>query len=158
MRRARLVLILIATAAAVWSVTANAGFGRSYATFSDSATGSAQVSASANFVPAQCQTIGATLSSWNVINGTAGNDTLVGTNGNDLIFGLAGNDSISGGNGTDCLVGGDDSDTILGNNAGDVLLGGNGNDGLNGGNGVDTCDGGDDTDTAINCETILNVP
>ena len=37
----------------------------------------------------------------NVINGTAGNDSLVGTAGVDTINGLAGNDTIGGGLGAD---------------------------------------------------------
>lgn len=128
------------------------------ATFTDQATGNATAKAATNFVPVACRTIGPTLASWNIIKGTAANDTITGTAGNDLIFGLAGNDTITGANQADCLVGGDGSDTLSGGNQGDVLLGGNGNDALNGGNQTDTCDGGADTDTAVSCEIILNVP
>ena len=58
----------------------------------------------------------------NVINGTAGNDTLNGTAGADTINGLAGNDTINGQGGNDIIDGG------LGN---DSLTGGAGNDRFN---------------------------
>src|SRR5260221_3259054 len=46
-----------------------------------------------------------------VINGTAGNDSLVGTAGNDTINGFGGNDTIQGGAGDDSISGGDGIDT-----------------------------------------------
>ena len=58
----------------------------------------------------------------NVINGTAGNDTLNGTAAADTINGLAGNDTINGQGGNDIIDGG------LGN---DTLTGGAGNDQFN---------------------------
>jgi serralysin len=57
-----------------------------------------------------------------VINGTAGNDSLVGGSGNDTINGLAGNDT---------------------------LMGNAGNDSLDGGAGVDSLDGGSGDDTYV---------
>jgi Ca2+-binding RTX toxin-like protein len=47
-----------------------------------------------------------------VINGTAGNDSLVGTSGNDTINGLAGNDTIDPNGGNDVIDGGTGSDSV----------------------------------------------
>jgi Ca2+-binding RTX toxin-like protein len=47
-----------------------------------------------------------------LINGTAGNDSLIGTSGNDEINGLAGNDILYGGSGNDTVNGYDGDDTI----------------------------------------------
>ncbi|MEO6198061.1 MAG: hypothetical protein ABIP58_08140, partial [Dehalococcoidia bacterium] len=105
-----------------------------YSTFNDSATGSQQVKATANFVPTACQGIHSTLAGWNIIKGNNANNSLNGTNGDDLIWGLGGDDTITGGGGADCIVGGDGTDTLSGGNQNDVLLGGSGNDGLNGDN------------------------
>ena len=65
-----------------------------------------------------------------VINGTAGDDSLVGTAGNDTISGLGGNDTvrgltgadfIDGGTGLDILDGGTENDTLIGDNAQDEV-------------------------------------
>ena len=48
-----------------------------------------------------------------VINGTAGNDTLVGTASNDTLYGLAGNDKATGGYGNDTIDGGLGLDTAM---------------------------------------------
>jgi Ca2+-binding RTX toxin-like protein len=63
-----------------------------------------------------------------VINGTAGNDSLVGG---------AGNDSMQGGAGADTMLGGAGNDAIGGNDGNDRIEGGTGNDTLNGGSGQD---------------------
>ncbi len=68
-----------------------------------------------------------------VVNGTAGDDTLVGTAMNDTLRGLAGNDTLSGGRGTDILEGGDGHDVLVAGmtasgSTNTVLLGGAGND------------------------------
>lgn len=49
----------------------------------------------------------------NVINGGAGNDTIVGTTGIDVIDGGAGNDTITGGANNDVLNGGSGTDTLV---------------------------------------------
>ena len=79
----------------------------------------------------------------NVINGTAGDDTLNGTSAADLIDGLEGNDTIFGDSGNDWLVGylgndiidgGAGDDTIYGSDSAgssaeaDTMIGGDGND------------------------------
>ncbi len=97
-------------------------------------------------------------STYNVIRGTAGDDSLVGTSAADLIFALAGNDVISAGGGNDCVIAGDGDDVviggdgadILGGNAGDdVVRGQDGDDLLDGGEGSDVIDGGDGSDSCV---------
>ncbi len=58
----------------------------------------------------------------NVINGTAGNDTLIGTGGNDLISSGAGNDSLSGGAGDDTLASGAGTNRIDAGAGNDTIL------------------------------------
>src|SRR5438105_4673990 len=70
--------------------------------------------------------------SGNVINGTAGNDSLVGTSGPDSISGFGGDDTIDGLAGNDTLDGGDGNDNIVGREGLDLLIGGAGNDTLDG--------------------------
>ncbi len=97
------------------------------------------------------KTCGNVHSSYNIIEGTDGDDVLEGTDGNDLIFGLAGNDLISGGDGNDCIFGGlgadiisgdSGDDTINGNSGNDVLRGQSGDDVLYSHSGSDVVDGG----------------
>ncbi len=83
----------------------------------------------------------------NLINGTAGNDTLTGTVNADIIRGLAGDDTIRGGDGDDDISGGDGKDQLYGDNGNDNIFGGNGKDTLNGGAGNDTLTGGANGDT-----------
>jgi Ca2+-binding RTX toxin-like protein len=155
MRRARLIAVFAACVAIACGAVAHGQFSGTYATFTDSATGSTTVTADTNFVPSLCRATHSTLADWNIIKGTNAGETLNGTNGDDLIWGLGGDDTISGGNGADCIVGGDGNDTLNGQNQADILIGGNGNDGLNGGNQTDTCEGGDGTDTFSSCEVII---
>ena len=54
----------------------------------------------------------------NVINGTAGADTLIGTAGVDTINGLGGNDTIDGGLGADTMAGGPGHDRYVVDNIG----------------------------------------
>jgi len=91
-----------------------------------------------------------------VLNGMAGNDTLVGSFTDDVILGGQGNDVINGGTGNDRLYGGgiDDSlssgsDTILGGDGDDFIFGGDGNDILNGGSDNDTISGGLGSDVLV---------
>lgn len=92
----------------------------------------------------------------NIVNGTAGNDTLAGTIGDDVIHGGSGNDRIVASNGNDHVFGGDGADILSGEAGSDTLEGGTGNDVLYGGGGNDLLfgqdgddglvgDGGDDT-------------
>jgi Ca2+-binding RTX toxin-like protein len=80
------------------------------------------------------------------INGLAGNDTITSGNGNNTINGGAGNDTLTGGTGNDTLNGGDGDDTITGGDGDDTLTGSAGNDIMNGGDGVDNLNGGLGTD------------
>jgi trimeric autotransporter adhesin len=85
-------------------------------------------------VAADFNVIGEAGGGGNVINGTAGNDTLIGTPDDDTINGLGGNDSLFGNEGADSLDGGDGNDTLdawtfgSGDLATDTLNGGLGND------------------------------
>lgn len=57
-----------------------------------------------------------------LIDGGAGNDTLIGSAGADTLSGNNGNDSLSGGGGVDRLAGGLGSDTLEGGAAGDRFI------------------------------------
>ncbi|MCV0431286.1 6-bladed beta-propeller [Nitrosopumilus sp.] len=115
-------------------------------------------------------TCGHNPSTYNLIEGTSGDDVISGTDGDDLIFGMGGNDLISGGLGNDCIFGGsgDDiisgnegDDTIKGNSGHDILKGNSGNDLIYANSGSDVMDGGEsfdrchvdsDKDLTLNCE------
>lgn len=58
----------------------------------------------------------------NVIQGTAGNDTLTGTSGSDMLIGLQGNDSLNGGLGADRMLGGLGNDTYVVDTHWDVVV------------------------------------
>src|SRR5262245_17674857 len=64
----------------------------------------------------------------NVLNGTAGNDTIDGRDGDDKIFGKGGADDLKGGRGDDKISGGDGNDLIDGARGDDTMDGGTGND------------------------------
>ena len=84
-------------------------------------------------------------SSGQVLNGTAGNDTLSGGSGDDTINGLGGDDHLSGNAGNDRIDGGAGNDVIFGDRGADYLVGGDGNDSLGGGGddvSPDSMDGG----------------
>jgi Ca2+-binding RTX toxin-like protein len=93
-----------------------------------------------------------TLATTQVINGTAGNDTLVGTAGNDMIFGYAGNDEINGGGGDDCIVGGSGDDELIGAEGDDIIFGGAGDDRIHGKVGDDNIYAEDGADVVFGCE------
>lgn len=60
----------------------------------------------------------------NVFFGGAGNDALLaGFDGHDLIFGQAGDDTLRGGEGSDSLSGGDGNDLVLGDGGNDLFYG-----------------------------------
>lgn len=84
-----------------------------------------------------------------VIQGGAGNDTLIGGSGADQLFGQAGNDQLLGRGGTDFLFGGLDNDTLTGGDADDQVFGESGNDRMvwNPGDDTDLNEGGAGTDT-----------
>ena len=81
-----------------------------------------------------------------IVEGGAGNDTILSGLGNDDVYGGTGDDSIYGGDGDDILRGEDGNDRIWGDNGTDVIQGGNGNDTLSGGAGNDAIDGGTGND------------
>jgi Ca2+-binding RTX toxin-like protein len=76
------------------------------------------------------------------ILGGAGNDVIDGGAGNDVIDGGAGDDYIDGGSGADTIDGGTGNDTIVGSTEGDVLTGSDGADTIYGNAGADTIEGG----------------
>ena len=61
-----------------------------------------------------------------VIEGGAGDDTLLGGQSGGRIDGGTGNDAITGGEGVDLIVGGEGSDTLDGKGAADVIFGDSG--------------------------------
>ncbi|HYE28497.1 MAG TPA: calcium-binding protein [Allosphingosinicella sp.] len=77
-----------------------------------------------------------------IINGTAGEDSLIGTPADDTITAFEGNDFVAAGEGNDLVDGGDGHDKLHGDGGNDILLGGNGDDYLRGGVGNDYIDGG----------------
>ncbi|WP_376099023.1 calcium-binding protein [Roseomonas sp. CCTCC AB2023176] len=86
-----------------------------------------------------------------VVDGGAGDDTLVGGSGGERMAGGAGLDMLRGGGGDDRLAdeadgatldGGAGNDTLNGSAAADVLLGGDGDDIVAGAGGGDRLDGG----------------
>ncbi|GFN40591.1 MAG: hypothetical protein YK1309IOTA_2060001 [Marine Group I thaumarchaeote] len=83
---------------------------------------------------------------YNMIIGSAEDDTILGTNVSDLIFALAGDDIIFGYKGNDCIIGGEGDDIIFGNEGNDSISGGEGNDILKGQSGEDEIVGEDGTD------------
>ena len=86
---------------------------------------------------------------FNVIEGTPSNNSLLGSSDNDFISGLAGNDNLIGNAGDDVLVGGTGDDRLLGNLGADLLDGGTGDDSLIAGSGDDILDGGTGDDSLI---------
>ncbi len=84
-----------------------------------------------------------------VLEGRAGNDTLVGGSGEDTLRGDIGNDLLIGGDGVDTLRGGAGNDTLIGGRGNDVKLGEAGDDLFvwNNGDGSDLMEGGGDSDT-----------
>ena len=80
------------------------------------------------------------------LSGNEGNDAINGQAGNDSIMGSAGDDILAGGLGDDTLDGGDGADFVTGNAGNDRMRGGADNDTLRGFEGDDTLDGqtGDD--------------
>jgi Ca2+-binding RTX toxin-like protein len=90
-----------------------------------------------------------------IVDGGAGDDTIIGGKGNDVLIGGDGSDQISGGAGNDLILGGagDDfveggtgNDTVYGGDGDDVLFGDAGNDLLIGGEGIDILIGGTGND------------
>ena len=68
-----------------------------------------------------------------ILNGGAGNDTILGGSGNDALFGGRGNDLVIGGRGDDRLRGHSGDDTLLGGSGTDTLTGDSGSDVQTGG-------------------------
>jgi Ca2+-binding RTX toxin-like protein len=64
----------------------------------------------------------------NILNGTAGNDTINGFGGPDVLRGFAGDDVLNGGNGNDTLIGAAGNDFLNGGAGVDIMFGGAGND------------------------------
>lgn len=81
-----------------------------------------------------------------VLEGLAGNDTLIGESGQDFLYGGAGVDLLRGQAGNDVLLGEGESDSLYGGTGDDVLLSGEGNDRVDGESGDDWLYGGQDSD------------
>lgn len=82
-----------------------------------------------------------------LLDGLAGDDTLIGGSGNDVLLGGSGNDSLDGGDGGDTLSGDLGNDTLFGGGGDDFLWDNVGDDSLDGGLGNDTISGGAGVDT-----------
>ncbi|MEM9395120.1 MAG: DUF4214 domain-containing protein [Pseudomonadota bacterium] len=82
-----------------------------------------------------------------ILNGGAGDDTIVGYAESDLVYGLDGGDNIDGGQGDDQIYGGSGQDDIFGGSGNDTLFGGADADYLAGGQGGDRLFGGAGSDT-----------
>ncbi|HEX3357834.1 MAG TPA: PKD domain-containing protein [Tepidisphaeraceae bacterium] len=67
-----------------------------------------------------------------LINGGAGNDTILGGAGNDSINGAGGNDKLTGRDGNDSFIGADGNDSIDGGNGSDIADAGGGKNVLTG--------------------------
>lgn len=78
--------------------------------------------------------------------GNNGADTLKGKSGDDYLEGGGGGDTLNGGGGEDEIRGGDGADRVLGRGNDDMLYGEDGDDVLKGHGGNDTLDGGADND------------
>jgi Ca2+-binding RTX toxin-like protein len=76
----------------------------------------------------------------------SGNDSVTGAGGDEVVDGGAGNDTLLGNMGRDSLTGGAGDDLIDGGADNDTLAGGEGNDTLHGAGGSDTIDGGSGND------------
>lgn len=72
-----------------------------------------------------------------VLNGNAGDDTILGSASSDLISAGLGNDQIGSGAGFDVVFGGQGNDLIAGGDTSDILLGGDGHDTVYGVGGAD---------------------
>ena len=81
------------------------------------------------------------------IDGGAGDDVVNGNQGDDIVHGGAGNDSVMGGQGADTLYGDAGTDTLSGNKGNDILYAGDQGALLYGGQGDDTLHGGAGDDT-----------
>lgn len=84
-----------------------------------------------------------------VIDGGAGDDTILAGAGGDTITGGAGNDLIDGDTGEDVIDGGAGNDTITAGTGDDIVTGGAGADVITGGAGADTLLGRDDRDVFL---------
>lgn len=84
-----------------------------------------------------------------IVQGGAGNDTVLGAGGEDTFYGGGGDDSLSGGADDDLVYGGDGNDTLIGGANTDTLFGGAGDDRfvVNSGDGTDSLVGDGGTDT-----------
>ena len=92
-------------------------------------------------------TVGATVPAVNV-NGGNGSDTIVASNSaSNTLNGGSGRDSIIAGGGNESLIGGPDADTLVAGSGNDTLFGSAGPDSLTGGPGLDSLLGGAGSDT-----------
>ncbi len=81
---------------------------------------------------------GDTLTGFEILSGSQGDDHLAGDALANTLQGWNGNDEIAGAGGNDTVEGGDGNDSLSGDTGADVLRGGAGADQLNGGDGSDT--------------------
>ncbi len=85
----------------------------------------------------------------NVVDGTAGADTITTGATVDEIRAGGGNDTVKAGDGNDTLYGDAGDDALYGENGNDALYGGDGHDNLVGGAGDDQLTGGAGNDTVV---------
>jgi Ca2+-binding RTX toxin-like protein len=82
-----------------------------------------------------------------IVDGGAGNDTIVGGAAADILLGGTGNDRIDGNSGDDLIHGGAGDDAISGRSGNDRIYASEGNDSVSAGSGDDAVYGGDGNDT-----------
>ncbi|APX24465.1 MAG: hypothetical protein CML50_14655 [Rhodobacteraceae bacterium] len=112
--------------------------------YDDDYTGTYELSVTASGFPGQH--INGT-NGFDILTGTAGDDTINGMAANDFLDGLAGDDVIYGGQGNDSLLGREGDDTVYGGNNHDNIALDDGNDYAEGGVGDDSIGGGAGNDT-----------
>ncbi|MBK9237807.1 MAG: Ig-like domain-containing protein [Rhodoferax sp.] len=93
-----------------------------------------------------------------VINGTAGNDTLVGGDTSDFMYGLGGDDVLNGNAGNDALNGGPGNDTLNGGDGKDYVAYSDATAGVVASLVNGTVSGGGGNDTLISIETVFGSP
>jgi hypothetical protein len=93
-----------------------------------------------------------------IVDGGAGDDTIIGGFEQDILIGNAGNDTIFGDRKTDLIFGGSGDDQLFGGPGRDNIFGQAGNDRIQGGSGNDTLYGmdGDDILAGDAGEDFLN--
>ncbi len=92
-----------------------------------------------------------TMTGFENLKGTGGDDGISGSGAENLLLGLGGSDTIDGMGGNDTIDGGDGGDFLIDSGGDDSILGGAGDDFIteDSAGGVDTINGGDNNDLVL---------